>query len=136
MVGRTTAFWPGRTFVTFFPTSSTVPPNSCPIVTGLSSPVIGCGLSGIRTGPERYSCTSGVKSAFVLPKEILSTKVLKQGKLPCSADASVRRAQLNLAITAGRLVDLVDADIFGPMETDGTHLGCCSSWHQHSVHDT
>lgn len=40
------------------PTSSTIPANSCPMVTGYFVPVMGCGLSGINIGPDTYSCKS------------------------------------------------------------------------------
>lgn len=55
IVGRTTTRWPGETFVTSSPTSSTIPPNSWPKVTGHFDPVIRCGFWGIRTGPPVYS---------------------------------------------------------------------------------
>jgi hypothetical protein len=57
--------------ITPLPTSSTVPLNSWPNVTGRVSPVMGCGCIGMPIGPAMYSLRSrdDMSNPFLLWKD-------------------------------------------------------------------
>ena len=108
------------------------------MVTGYFDPVMGCGLFGIRIGPDTYSCRSLEISLSELIQGEDGEKYLcrRFRQRPASSDIRTcvselvlffgkSRTCLDLTLSAIRLLNLFYTDIPAVVKSDGFHCRWC-----------